>query len=82
MGCCICNIEKLANGFEVSLRDPAKAKKNDSKNSIYEDPMVSYAFNDMEGMLDFLRGNLQKAADGDDEYSSAFTEAVSKGSSK
>jgi len=72
MGCCICSIEALANGYELSLRDPAKAKKNDQKNSIYTDPMVSYAFSDLDKMVDFIRENLPKAAEGDDEYSSTF----------
>jgi hypothetical protein len=60
MSCCICNIEALANGFEVSLRDPAKAKRNDEKNSTWQDPMVSYAFKDMDEMLSFLRTNLPR----------------------
>lgn len=72
MSCCICSIEALANGFELSLRDPVKAKKNQAKDSVYEDPMVSYAFTDMDKMLAFLRDNLPKAAQDDDEYSSTF----------
>jgi hypothetical protein len=77
MSCDICRIEALANGFEVSLRDPAKAKKNDSsKNSVWVDPMVSYAFSDMDKMIEFLRTNLPKAAADDDEYSSTFESAA------
>jgi hypothetical protein len=77
MGCCICSIEALANGYEVSLRDPAKAKKSEnSKGMGYIDPMVSYAFSDMDKMIDFIRTNLPKAAEGDDEYSSSFDSAA------
>lgn len=81
MGCCICNIEALANGFEVSLRDPAKAKKNDeSKSMAYNDPMVGYAFKTVDEVIGFLRNNLEKAAQGDDEYSSAFDVEAKKDS--
>jgi hypothetical protein len=76
MGCCICNIEQLANGYELSLRDPTKVKKNEGKNASWEDPMVSYAFPDLDKMIDFLRTNLPKAAEGDDEYSATFGKAA------
>jgi hypothetical protein len=76
MGCCICSIEALANGYEVSLRDPVKAKKNESNKNGYIDPMVGYAFSDMDKLIEFLRVNLPKAAQGDDEYSSTFESAA------
>ena len=76
MSCDICRIEALANGYEVSLRDPAKAKKNDGKDAMWQDPMVSYAFSDMDKMIEFIRTNLPKAAEGDDEYSSSFDAAA------
>jgi hypothetical protein len=75
MSCDICRIEALANGYEVSLRDPAKAKKNEAKDVSWQDPMVSYAFSDMDKMIEFIRTNLPKAAEGDDEYSSSFDSA-------
>jgi hypothetical protein len=70
----------LANGFEVSLRDPAKAKKNEKKDTPWSDPMVSYAFSDINKLITFLKDNLAKAAEGDDEYSSTFDKAAKGGS--
>lgn len=75
MGCTVCSIEQLANGYELSLRDPAKAKENDAKDA-YVDPMVSYAFSNMDKMLEFMKTNLPKATEGNDEYSTTFDQAA------
>lgn len=79
MGCTIASVEALANGFELSLRDPVKAKANKAKDSTWEDPMVSYAFTDLDKMMDFMRTNLPKAAQDDDEYSSTFDKVAKDG---
>ena len=72
-----CRIERMRNGYEVELKDPdiVKANAKPGKNGLYRDPYVSYVFTDIEGVLKFLKANLEKALP-DDEYESAFDEAV------
>ncbi len=76
MGKCVCRIEKLVNGYEVSLMDPKIEKQNREsrgKDSDYSwrDPMRGYAFETAEGVLKFLGDNLDKIEMPDD-YTSSF----------
>lgn len=75
MGECVCRIEKLENGFEVSLMDSKieKLNRESSKDSDHKwrDPMRSYAFESVEGVIKFLTDNLDKIEMPDD-YASSF----------
>lgn len=75
MGDYCCRIEKMTNGYEVELCDPAIVKKNSSSKGTYANPMKSFCFNTIEEVLAFLKKNLDKALP-DDEYSSSFDAAV------
>ncbi len=73
----IVKIERLQNGYEVEMTDPAIAaqnKKSVGKLGVWKDPKVCYAFKTVDEVLGFLKGNLDKALPMD-EYESAFTEA-------
>jgi len=75
MGDCVCRIEKLQNGYEVEITDPAIAAKNKSSKGSWQDPMVGYAFKDVAGVIKFLQDNLDKAVPSD-EYESTFDKAA------
>lgn len=78
MSDCIVKIERLANGYEVEMRDPAIVKKNSNmKSGGYKDPHVSYAFKTVDEVMAFLKKNLDKAMPMD-EYESSFAEAVTE----
>jgi hypothetical protein len=83
MGDYCCRIEKMRNGYEVELRDPAIVKANSAPSkkgeyTPYRDPCVSYVFGSVDEVLKFLKKNLEKALP-DDEYDSAFDEAAKDG---
>lgn len=82
---CVVRIERLNNGFEVEMTDPAiveyNNKRDNSKAGIYKpwkDPKVSYAFKTVKEVVAFLEKNLEKAMPIDDEYGSAFDAAVAE----
>lgn len=64
-------IERVANGYEVEVSDPAAKKKGD----LYADSRKEYVFKTVEEVLSFLTKNLDKALPAD-EYDSAFDSAV------
>lgn len=72
-------IERLENGYEISLPDPAIVKRNNSRNMNrpvpYEDPMKEYAFKTIDEVMTFLKANLDKALSVD-EYTTAFNAAM------
>lgn len=72
-------IERLENGYEISLPDPAVIKRNNSRDMNkpmpYEDPMKEYAFKTIEEVMVFLKANLDKALSVD-EYATAFETAM------
>lgn len=76
MGDCV-RIERLTNGYEVTIRDPAIVKANakrDSKPGIYQpykDPEREYAFKTVKEVMAFLEKNLETALPLDD-YDTAF----------
>ena len=73
---CIVEIEKLDNGYEVSIRHAGQMKANKGyMDRPYEDPWHSYAFKTSEEVCDFLVKNLDKAAP-EVSYDDAFEEAV------
>lgn len=72
-----CTIERLANGYEVEVTDPAivKANRNSDMKTPWRDPKVCYAFKTVQEVMKFLEKNLDKALPLDD-YSSSFNAAV------
>ena len=69
-------IERMQNGYEVSLSDPkivAQNNKRDNKNGYnpYKDPTVEYGFKTVDEVLAFLKDNLDKALP-KDSFSSSF----------
>ena len=68
-------IERLANGYEVTLRDPKIVKENAKPNSKYRNSTREYVFKTLPELLAFLKKNLDKALP-PDEFGSAFDSAV------
>lgn len=72
-------IERLANGYEISLPDPAVIKRNNTRSlnkpMPYEDPVKEYAFKTLDEVMVFLKANLDKALTVD-EYTTAFETAM------
>lgn len=85
MGDYCVRIEKMTNGYEVEIKDPAIVKANAKRDlsaktyTPYKDPMRSYVFTDCDAVLAFLKKNLDKALP-DDEYASAFDVAAESSS--
>jgi hypothetical protein len=82
MGEYTCRIERLTNGYEVEIKDPAIVKANSkpkksNEPSTYRDPWKSFAFTTVEEVLAFLKKNLDKALP-DDEYSTSFDLAAAE----
>jgi hypothetical protein len=75
----IVRIEKLGNGYEVEVCSPKIRKANDHPKSVYQSPWIGYAFTTKEEVVAFLTKVLDKLAPEveDDEFGSAFDEAVS-----
>lgn len=72
---CKVRIERMANGYEVEITDPAIVKANASTKGGWRDPCVSYAFKTVPEVMAFLEKNLDKALPQDD-YSSSFDKAM------
>lgn len=70
-------IEKIANGYEVTLTDPAIVKANSKANSKWRDPSREYAFKTVKEVLAFLDKHLDSALPADD-YESSFDSAVAE----
>jgi hypothetical protein len=65
-------IERVANGYEVEVSDPAiKAKKGE----LYTENRKEYVFKTVKEVLAFLTKNLDTALPAE-EYESAFGDAV------
>lgn len=79
MSTCTIRIERLANGYEVEITDPAIAKANSSaKVGAWRDPNIGYAFKTSKEVMAFLSKNLEKALPQDD-YTTSFDKAASEG---
>lgn len=69
-----CRIERAANGYEVEITDPKIVKANrERKDGMggWRSPTVTFVFEDIEGVLTFLKDNLDKALVQDD-FSTTF----------
>ncbi len=73
MGDCRVVIERVANGYEVEVSEPA----SDSKDVMMIDRKKEYVFKTVDEVLTFLNKNLDKALPAD-EYDSAFDAAVAE----
>lgn len=65
-------IERVANGYEVEVYDPAIKEK---KGELYTDNRKEYVFKTIKEVLAFLTKNLDTALPAE-EYESAFDDAV------
>jgi hypothetical protein len=72
MGDCKVVIERVANGYEVEVSDPAAPK-----GGLMMDRKKEYVFKTINEVLSFLTKNLDKALPAD-EYDSAFDAAVAE----
>lgn len=70
-------IERLTNGYEVTVRDPKVVEKNSKPGSQYRSPIREYVFTDVKSVLAFLEKNLDKALPADD-FASSFDAAVAE----
>lgn len=79
MSDCIVRIEKMENGYEVEVIDPAIQEENNKPKSVWKDPWKSYAFTKPEQVTMFLAEVLPKLAPekADDVYAAAFKAASS-----
>ncbi len=72
----ILRIEKMENGYAVSVCDPKLMAKNEKAKSGYTDPWKTYAFTTAEEVKDFVGehlDSLKPPPDADTEYSTAFS---------
>lgn len=76
----IARIEKLENGYEVEVCDPATEDKNSRGKGPYVDPWKGYAFKTTDEVVAFLTKVLGKLAPVSDseEYAESFNKAVSE----
>lgn len=75
----VLRIEKLENGYEVSICDPKITAANSKPKSNWQDPWKEYAFTTADEVKNFVGEILDKLKpppDADEEYSSAFAEAT------
>lgn len=77
-----CRIERAANGYTVSMKDPEVVKANQKRDStkgptlgVWKDPNKSFVFESIEDVLTFLQKTLPKALP-IDEFGSTFSQAL------
>lgn len=68
-------IERIANGFEVCMKDPEVEKQNAKSDGPWKDPEIEYAFKTEEEVLAFVKKAMKKLASGG-EYDTAFSKAM------
>ncbi len=73
----IVRIEKLTNGYEVEICDPAVKSSNKNSKVPYKDPWKSYAFTKPTEVIAFLTKTLSKLTPAEDDYGTNFDRAVS-----
>ena len=77
----VCRIEKLENGYEVSICDPKIQAENDKPKSNWKDPWKGYAFTTSVEVVAFIAEHLDKLKpppDADSEYSASFKRATAE----
>ena len=63
----ILRVEKLANGFEVEICDPAIVSENEKPKSNYKSPWVEYAFTTSAEAIAFITAHLESLKPEPDE---------------
>lgn len=73
--CSTIRIERLENGYEVTVPDPKIAKANKKQGSVWQDPDKSYAFTDSAKVVAFVKQHLESVMP-EQEFSDAFDTAA------
>jgi hypothetical protein len=68
-------IEKMANGYEVCMKDPELEKSNSKGTGPWKDPEVEFVFTSEDEMMSFVKKALKKLTSGG-EYDTAFAKAM------
>ena len=74
----VLKIERLQNGYEVSVVDEKIVAANNKPQSKYESPWKSYAFPDVAAVVKFIEASLaalKPPPKADDVYAEAFKQA-------
>jgi hypothetical protein len=72
----IAEIERVENGFEVCVSDPAICKANAKPNGKYQNPEKEYVFPDLNKALKWIKDNADTlCAVPDEDDQSSFTSA-------
>lgn len=77
----ILRIEKLENGYEVEVCDPAIMAANEKPKSNWKDPWKSYAFKSSDEVKTFIGehlDSLKPPPDADTEYKQEFKRQAEK----
>lgn len=77
----VLRIEKLENGYEVEICDPAIMAANDKPKTTWQDPWKGYAFTTAEEVKNFVGehlDSLKPPPDADAQYGEAFSKATSE----
>lgn len=56
---CVLRVEKLANGYEVSIADPEIMAENEKPKGNYKSPWVEYAFTTAPEVVEFVKQHLE-----------------------
>ena len=75
----ILRIEKLENGYTVSISDPKIQEKNRTSKGPWQDPEKEYAFKDAKEVADFVAKNLdslEPPMSDEEVYKEAFGDAA------
>lgn len=78
MGDTVLRVEKLENGYTVEVCDEKIMEENRKPKSEYQDPWKAYAFEDVEGVVQFVKdclGKLKPPPDAESEYAQTFKAA-------
>lgn len=78
---CILRIDKLANGYEVSIADPKILAENEKPRTNYKSPWVEYAFTTGDEVISFVKGHLgslKPEPDGETLYGQEFARQATK----
>jgi hypothetical protein len=71
----IAEIERVENGFEVCVTDPAICKANAKPNARYQDPEKEYVFPTLEKALKWIKANADTLCAMPEDDKSSFTAA-------
>ena len=71
----VLRVEKLENGYEVSICDPKIQEANNKPKTPWQDPWKEYAFTTSQEVVAFITehlDSLKPPPDADEEYASEF----------